>query len=172
MTPIHALKTERLILEPWTDDAITALHAMHNNREVQRYLDAGGAGWSAAKTRDRVAGWQKEFDTLGLGKFPVRRRDDGAFIGRAGFSVIGGMAPELGYSLDAAHWGQGYASEIARGLRDWYFANREEEYFIAFAHVENAASQRILEKIGMNPTHIGEFGDMPHQFYILHRAAP
>lgn len=170
MTAISGIVTERLMLAPWTEDAVAALHAMHNIPEVQRFLDAEGLGWSAEKTRERVAGWQAEFDRLGLGKFALRRRDDGAFVGRAGFSVFDGMAPELGYSLDAAHWGQGYASEIALGLRDWYFANRDEAHFIAFAHTGNAASQRILEKIGMAKTHLGEMGGMPHQFYILHRA--
>nr|WP_281389673.1 GNAT family N-acetyltransferase [Pelagibacterium limicola] len=159
------------MLTPWDEEAIAALHTMHNSPDVQRYLDAKGLGWSRAKARERVTGWQAEFATLGLGKFPLRRREDGAFVGRAGFSVIDDMAPELGYSLDAAYWGRGYATEIAAALRDWYFQTRDEDHFIAFAHVDNAASQRILEKLGMMRTHTAEIADMPHQFYVLYRTA-
>lgn len=172
MIPIHAVETKRLVLGQWSEVAIAALHAMHNDPQVQRYLAGGDKGWTMQMAQDRVAIWQKEFATAGLGKFPIWRRDNGEFVGRAGFSLLGGTAPELGYSLVSAHWGQGYATEIAEGLRDWFFANREEDSFIAFAHVENSASQRILEKIGMIPTHVGEFADMPHQFYSLDRAKP
>lgn len=165
------IATERLRFAPWTEQTIAALHAMHNNPEVQRYMDPSATGWSAQITAGRVAQWTTEFDDHGLGKFALVRHSDGAFVGRAGFSMFAGGPPELGYSLDAPHWGQGYASEIALGLRDWYFANRDEDGFIAFAHVGNGASQRILEKIGMKPTHVAEFAGMPHQFYSISRAA-
>jgi len=55
------------------------------------------------------------------------------------------------------------------GLRDWFFANRADDKFIGFAHMDNAASRRVLQKIGMTETHQGVVADMPHQFYILRR---
>ena len=66
-------------------------------------------------------------------------------------------------------WGKGYATEVAAALRDWAFANLPVEYFLAFAHVDNLASCRVLEKIGMTPTHVAETHGMPCRFYRADR---
>ncbi|MBN9333490.1 GNAT family N-acetyltransferase [Devosia sp.] len=168
MIPLHALETDRLRLVPWRDELVDALWAMHANPTVARYLDVKGRVYDRAKAVERVDGWRREYADHGIGKFAIERKADGAFIGRAGFSPYEGE-PEIGYSLAEDHWGQGYASEIALGLRDWFFTNRPDSYFIGFAHVDNAASLRVLEKIGMIKTHQGSLADMPHQFYILRR---
>lgn len=170
MTALHELETERLRLTPWIDGSVDELFAMHADPLVARYLDAEGHVYDRAKAEQRVAGWRKEFAETGLGKFRMIRKTDSAFIGRAGFSPFGDEL-EIGYSLTSAHWGQGYASEIAQGLNDWFFANRQEDAFIGFAHVENLASRRVLEKIGMQPTHTATVADMPHQFYLKSRPA-
>lgn len=162
------LETERLRLEHWGADAVDELVLLHSNAEVQRYLDANGESWSREKATARLAGWQSEWRDLGLGKHRLVRRSDGAFVGRAGFSQFGD-APELGYSLVRAHWGQGYATEIARTLSEWFFATRAEDQFAGFAHTGNAASLAVLRKIGMEPTHLGEIAGMPHQFFIKRR---
>lgn len=168
MSPLDALETERLRLVPWRDELVDALWTMHADPEVARYIDAEGRVYDRAKAAARIAGWRQEYAEHGIGKFAIERKTDGAFIGRAGFSPFEGV-PEIGYSLARPHWNQGYASEIAIGLRDWFFANRGEDRFIGFAHVDNAASRRVLEKIGMTETHRGSVADMPHQFYILRR---
>lgn len=168
MSALHALETARLRLVPWRKGHVEALFAMHANPQVARYLDARGRVYDREKAEHRIKGWKQEFAQHGLGKFAVERKSDGAFVGRAGFSPFEGE-PEIGYSLAEEHWGKGYASEIALGLRDWFFASRPESRFIGFAHVDNAASRRVLEKIGMVKTHLGVVADMPHQFYVLNR---
>ena len=56
---------------------------------------------------------------------------------------------EIGYAIQPSHWGQGLATESARGLvgyvREWISKER------LFATVDrgNVASIRVLEKIGM-----------------------
>jgi ribosomal-protein-alanine N-acetyltransferase len=158
------LETARLRLEDWTDAAVDELVAMHADAEVQRYLDPSGFGWSRDKAMLRLAEWQREARDLGLGKYRLLRRSDGTFVGRAGFSHYGDT-PELGYSLARAHWGNGYATEIAGGLRDWFFETQPNDRFIAFAHRDNAGSLAVLHKIGMEHTGEGEVAGMPHQFF-------
>lgn len=164
------LETERLVLSPWGEDAEAELFALHNDPEVARFLDPQGRGWSREKIAQRLAGWQRDFRSHGLGKQRLTRKSDGAFVGRAGISLLAGGKPELGYSLVRMHWGQGYATEIATGLSDWLFATREFASLIAYAHVDNVASRRVLEKIGMTPTHVAEHNGMPHQYYRKERA--
>lgn len=165
------LETDRLVLSTWTDAAVDEVLAMHSDPEVARYLDVQGRIYDRAKAAERVAGWRQEYADSGLGKHRLTRRSDGAFVGRAGFSQFISGDPEIGYTLARAHWGQGYASEIAAALSDWLFATRADESFIGFAHRDNTASRRVLEKIGMQPTHEGTIAEMPHQFYIKRRAA-
>ena len=165
------LETDRLRLERWTDAAVDELVALHSHPDVQRYLDRDGNGWSAGKAARRLAEWQGEFAELGLGKHRLVRRADGAFVGRAGFSKYSDSA-EIGYLLVRAHWGQGYATEIAGALSDWFFAGRPDDRFVGFTHSDNRASRAVLEKIGMVPTHVADIADMPHQFYEKRRSGP
>ncbi|HTJ56105.1 MAG TPA: GNAT family N-acetyltransferase [Devosiaceae bacterium] len=162
------LETERMRLGTWDDEAVERLLEMHQNADVQRYLDREQRLWTRDKAAMRVGDWLHESAIHALGKFPIRRRTDGAFIGRAGFSLYDGE-PEIGYSIARPHWRQGYASEIAAGLRDWFFANRKEASFIGFAHVDNVGSLTVLERIGMTPTYRGMIHGMLHQFYVLGR---
>jgi RimJ/RimL family protein N-acetyltransferase len=163
------LETARLRLEDWTGDAVDELFAMHAHPDVQRFLDVNGAGWSREKAEMRLAGWKQEYAELGLGKHRLVRAD-GTFVGRAGFSIFGDT-PEIGYSLARDQWGNGYATEIARALGDWFFDTRADDRFIGFAHHGNSASLNVLRKIGMQWTHAGDVVGMPHEFFEKRRAA-
>jgi ribosomal-protein-alanine N-acetyltransferase len=171
MSATVILETNRLVLTTWTETAVDEVLEMHSHPDVARYLNIEGKGYDRAKAEARVAGWRQEYAENGLGKHRMSRKADGQFVGRAGFSQFIPGTAEIGYSLARSHWGQGYASEIAQALSDWLFETRRDASFIGFAHRDNAASRRVLEKIGMQPTHEGIIADMPHQFYIKQRPA-
>jgi RimJ/RimL family protein N-acetyltransferase len=56
---------------------------------------------------------------------------------------------ELGYRLRRAAWGRGYATEMSRVLLAQGFDRLAYERVIARAEVDNAASWRVMEKLGM-----------------------
>jgi RimJ/RimL family protein N-acetyltransferase len=57
---------------------------------------------------------------------------------------------EIAYSIDPAYRGRGYATEAARALIDWAFADPACRAVIApETSRANAASNRVLEKLGM-----------------------
>ena len=58
------------------------------------------------------------------------------------------FAMELGYWLAEPFWGQGLAVEAGRAMADYAFASFAVERLQAHCVVENAASARVLEKIG------------------------
>ena len=62
---------------------------------------------------------------------------------------------EIGYGIGAAYWGRGYATEGAAALCRWALENGART-LEAEAAPENAASMRVLEKLGFRPT--GETG--------------
>jgi len=65
-----------------------------------------------------------------------------------------GFLPEIGetevaYLLDKDYWNRGYATEAARISLGYGFEEAGLDRIIALAFPENAASRRVMEKIGM-----------------------
>ncbi|MDO4650695.1 MAG: GNAT family N-acetyltransferase [Eubacteriales bacterium] len=57
---------------------------------------------------------------------------------------------ELGYSIGSKWWRKGYASEAADAVIDYAFDTLEFHRIYASHHIENIASEHVLEKIGMS----------------------
>jgi ribosomal-protein-alanine N-acetyltransferase len=88
-------------------------------------------------------------------------------LGYCGFyhQNIDGIAEiEIGYRIHPEYWNQGIATEAARRVRDYAFTDLQLPRVISLIHPENAASRRVVEKIGMTlekdtiyrgfPTHV------------------
>lgn len=76
---------------------------------------------------------------------------DGEMIGSIGVNITSeyDFNGSLGYKLGSRWWNQGYASEAARAVIDYMFRNTDIERIDAFSSVENSASGKVMEKIGM-----------------------
>ncbi len=75
---------------------------------------------------------------------------DGRLIGAAGLDVAEeACQATLGYCLSARAWGRGYATETARALVGFGFDVLLLHRIQAGCDPENAASARVLEKVGM-----------------------
>jgi len=114
------LGTPRLVAVMWEPDDAGLIHELHSMIETTRYL-SGAAPWSREKAEERLRNWFGEQERDGATKYKILSRDDGRFIGRAGFSLLGRERQdfELGYSLRFQEWGKGYATEIAGELAKW-----------------------------------------------------
>lgn len=140
------LESERLLFQPFTCDDYDVLADLHSDPEVQRTL---GGMWDEATIRARLDRFVREHAERGHSKWKVFTRD-GEFIGRAGVSLFERTGElELGYALARRFWGRGYASEAAAAVRDWTFCNLAVDHIIGFTETTNIASQRVLERIGM-----------------------
>jgi [ribosomal protein S5]-alanine N-acetyltransferase len=56
---------------------------------------------------------------------------------------------EIGYLIDPAYWGQGFATEVARLLLGFGFDSLHLHRIAGTCDPRNAASARVLEKIGI-----------------------
>jgi [ribosomal protein S5]-alanine N-acetyltransferase len=144
------LATDRLVLRPIVVDDATALHRISNEPAVRRYL------WDdepvqKVTIRNMISDSGVMFADKGIGLFGVRRRGTGNLIGLCGFVQLEGMEePELAYELTQSVWGQGLATEMSRVCLRHAFEEEGLERVIAGADPENVASQRVIEKLGMN----------------------
>ncbi|XAZ25337.1 GNAT family N-acetyltransferase [Sinorhizobium sp. B11] len=141
-------RTPRLVARMWENGDADLIQDLHSTIETTRYM-SGAAPWSREKCEERLRSYFAEQARDGTTKYKIVSREDGRFIGRAGISLFHTGEYEMGYAFYAGEWGKGYASEIAAGLADWFFAEGIAPHFVAFTHPDNLVSQHILKKIGM-----------------------
>ena len=149
-------ETERLVLRHFTaDDGADQLIELDSDPEVMRHLTGGEPTLPPAAVRERVipnvlATYERWGGGLGL--FAAYEKDGGAFLGwfqlraeREGpLDVV-----ELGYRLRRDAWGKGYATEGARALLDKGFSQLGLRLVYGETMAVNLASQKVMEKVGM-----------------------
>jgi RimJ/RimL family protein N-acetyltransferase len=78
----------------------------------------------------------------------VFARDSGRLLGSVG-GAAQGTRVQFGYCLARDAWGQGYATEAAGAFVEAVMSQPAIWRIQAFCDVENTASARVLEKIGL-----------------------
>ena len=84
-------------------------------------------------------------------QFAVTLKSTGRLIGNCGVRRAPAAAREadIGYELNSAYWGNGYATESARAVMRFGFTHMDLERITAWCVADNLASARVLEKLGM-----------------------
>lgn len=145
------LHTERLDLRPLATTDLGALHRISNEPNVRLYLWDDGPV-AEATIGDLIARSVRMFSEEGIGCFGVRMRGSEELLGFCGFVRFDGMEePELGYELTSEVWGRGLATEASRACLRYAFEGAGLGRVIAGADPPNAASLRVIEKLGMKP---------------------
>ncbi len=177
MTLAHGtdrLESARLVLRRIASDDLPFFTRLHALPEVAEHLYPGGR----PRSPDETAAWLQytlvSYEQLALGYLAVLRKEDGALIGRCGLMdlVVESAVPEhgirrgwfgregpppgialtfeceLGYTLDPAAWGQGFATEAARCVRDYARDVLQWPYAISAILPQNARSRRVAERSG------------------------
>ncbi|RKW71546.1 GNAT family N-acetyltransferase [Galactobacter caseinivorans] len=143
------LDTERLRLRPFCDADGDALFALQSDPEVARYWDS--PPWTERESVARfMAGCQKMAQAGDGVRVAVERVADGSFLGWCTFYDWNPdfRSAGLGFCFTQASWGRGHATEAARALLGWAFATLDLNRVQSEADTRNAASARVLEKLG------------------------
>ena len=139
--------TSRLKLRSARADDLEAMHAVLSDPRATRW-------WSTPPhdSVEQTVAWLDSMIANGPDNpdFVIER--DGMVIGKAGFWKL----PEVGYILHPDHWGQGFAGEAVEAAIGHVFATRDIEELTADVDPENAASIRLLERLGFNRTGFAE----------------
>jgi len=147
--PAPTLHTARLRLRPFVGADADDLFALHSNAFVLRYWDA--PPWTERARADAFIATCGQIAEEGSGaRLAVDRASDGAFLGWCGLTRYHPeyRSASLGFCLTESAWGQGYATEAARALLRWGFDALDLNRVQAEADTRNAASARVLEKLG------------------------
>jgi ribosomal-protein-alanine N-acetyltransferase len=143
------VRTARLNLRDFIATDFAAVHAYSSDPRVTRYLFFGPRDEeSTADYLEELLASQRELPRTRF-ELAVEETASGKLIGACDLSLIESNVVDLGYMLSAEQWCKGYATEIALALVDAAFFDLRAHRVISTVDVNNAASIRVLEKIGM-----------------------
>lgn len=146
-------RSERLHLRVPSPADLDALAAMWADPETMRFIGKG-VPWTRDEVRQRLERGAAAHAATGMCFWTIVRNDDGRVLGQGGVTAIAFNEPEveLGYRLGREHHGRGYATEAARLAAAHAFGPLGLTRLVAVTYPENAASRRVLAKVGFRET--------------------
>jgi len=141
------IRTARLTLRTARPDDLAAMHAVLSNVAATRW-------WSTPPHTDleQTRIWLNSMMASGPDHPDFVVEFEGRVVGKAGFF----SPPEIGYILLPDFWGRGLASEAVAAVIHRLFAVTDFERITADVDPDNAASIRLLEKLGFVRTGFAE----------------
>lgn len=145
------LETPRVLLRHQVIGDLDALWELYRDPEVTKYIP------DAPKTRAE-AREELEWFLHGhprrpeLGLWATILKENRKFIGRSGllpWTIEGREEVEVAYAIAREFWGRGLGTEIARGILQYGFEKLGLRRLISLIDPDNAASQKVAQKIGM-----------------------
>jgi RimJ/RimL family protein N-acetyltransferase len=152
------LESARLRLRRWRPEDRAPFARINAEPEVQHYLGPLDRKGSDAML-DRVDAHFAEHD---WGYWALEERESSALIGLCGlmhvpWEAFFTPAVEIGWRLSSRWQGRGFAREAAETALDFAFRRLRLQRVVSFTVVSNAASCRLMQRLGMHK--IGEFNN-------------
>ena len=157
-----SLETPRLKLDVVTTANAAVLWRVMQGAHLREFQDI--PRFTRAEFERRVAQRPKQFHPRAVGRFEwiVSLGDSRRPIGWVSLRVSEEMrgAAEAGYSLLVPYRGQGYATEAVGAMVDAAFRESDLSRVDACCVPENAASRRVLERLGFREGKVQKSGAM------------
>lgn len=159
---VPTLKTERLLLRPFSMDDVPAVVDLAGQRQIAATTLLIPHPYSPSDAEKWIERHDAEFASGRNANFAITLR--GSLIGA--ISMVTSpehQRAELGYWIGVPFWGQGYATEAGREVVRYGFTDRDLLRLTAHHFANNPASGRVLERMGMKkeglfPRHIQKWG--------------
>lgn len=169
------IETERLILRDILVSDIEGIFELDSDPIVHKYL-----GQKPIKTKEKaaeiIAFIHSQYKNLGIGRFAAIEKDSGDFIGWSGLKLNTGKKEALngktefydvGFRFIPRYWGKGYATESALAALNFGFNKMNLETIVGAAEVDNIASNKVLQTIGLRFINEFTYQNTPCNWYEL-----
>jgi RimJ/RimL family protein N-acetyltransferase len=142
------IETERLILRiPTLEDASSLFETYMQDPEVTRYV-IWRPHTHIEQTLDFLRGCLEAWQNGKRFPYVITIKDTNEPFGMVDFH-INGSTVGIGYVIGKAYRGNGYVPEVVRAVIAWAFSQPSIYRVNASCDVENTASARVMEKVGM-----------------------
>lgn len=145
------IETERLVLRPLTEADAADVFEWVGDPVVNRYMQ-----YSLYENVEQVRAWIRQIDPEAY-EFAFVLRETGKVIGAGSIGRNDDGRYELGYNLNRAFWGQGFATEAAQAMIQWAYRELGARDFAAAYVTANEASGHVLRKCGFQFEKYGQY---------------
>lgn len=146
------LSSQRLQVRLLELSDLPAVHQLHAMAEVDEF-NTLGIPENESVSASIVQAWVADHQVPDIRNytFAIVAKTEGQLIGLMGFNLAKPKyrKAEVWYKLHPDHWGRGYATEAVQTVLDFGFDRLGLHRIVAGCAVENKASIRVLEKVGM-----------------------
>jgi ribosomal-protein-alanine N-acetyltransferase len=145
------LRSRRLLLRRWRPADREPFAALNADPVVMAFMPALLSRAESDALAERI---EAHFETHGFGLWALEVVGGAPFIGFAGLNAVDFQAPfapaiEIGWRLDAAFWGRGYATEAAAAAAAYAFGCCGLSELVAFTVPANRRSIAVMKRLGM-----------------------
>jgi [ribosomal protein S5]-alanine N-acetyltransferase len=160
-------ETPRLTLRRFTQADAPVVQQLNSNPNVLKYLDE-----PLLETEEHALHILNSIILPqyknNLGRWAIHLKTTNEFIGWCGLKYRQELDEiDLGYRLMQQYWGNGYAFEAAKHSLDYAFQQLHLKTIVGRAHINNLASLKILEKLGMQFINEEIIDDCPVKTYHI-----
>ena len=86
--------------------------------------------------------------------FAIRLKQNNKLIGILTKYLVNGKTVEIGYGIGSSYWNKGYTTEAVKEFIQYLFKQEGFNKVYASCFINNPASKRVMEKVGMTYSHI------------------
>ena len=163
------LTTERLILEPFSEDNFKKIYSVFTDEYVRRYLCD-----NKVLPKDQVLTFfdtsKETFKEKQFGLWAIKTKAPEEIIGFTGlFHFFDENQPQLLYALLPNYTGLGYATEASLKVIDYAFNQLKFTYLDASCDKPNKASHKTALNLGMKKIREELINDQETTFYRIHK---
>lgn len=173
------IETERLCLRTWRNEDLLPFAKMNADPRVRKFYPSL---LNREESDAAVARYRRMHELDGFCFFVAELRETSSFVGFIGMQRMSFQLPavslpvvEIGWRLTPEVWGKGLATEGARAVLRFAFAQIQLTEIVAIAVPINLQSRRVMEKLGMTHDAQNDFDNPkvpdghPFQRHVLYR---
>ena len=148
----YFLKTRRIGFSVWQESDLELARQLWGEADVTRFICATGR-FTEEDIARRLETERRNEERYHIQYWPIFALATGELIGCCGLRPFQAERDvyELGFHLRRRYWGKGYAFEAAEAAIGYGFERLHAAGLYAGHHPENAASERLLKKLGFRP---------------------
>ncbi len=170
------IETERLLLRGWRDEDLEPYARLCADPEVMRFIGEG-SNLTREGAEGQISRFVRHREEREFGLWAMEEKASETFVGFVGLAhqedwSEGEHKTEVGWRLDRAFWGHGFATEAAKASVSYRLEHLGLERIISIIQPENTASRRVAEKAGLTLQGETRWRGTTVVWYAIDRNAP